>query len=135
MSRTTLAVAALVVVAVAGSISWLTMRVDRNAGDLASVGGRTPRSISASTVDPGIAEHKPHLAPAPPEPTFSSREQTVHYYDALVEGERRALAVVEGALGRSRAGGEGWEHHARLEAMRTDYQQRIQRHQARLDVK
>jgi hypothetical protein len=131
MRRTNLLVAVLLVLVVGGATFWLTVR----RASLPRAG--SPRSVMAARppVDPGIALHRPHLAPAPPEPTFGSREQTVRYYGTLVEGERRALAVVEEALSRTHGGGAEWEHSARLQAMRTDYQQRIQRHQARLDAK
>jgi hypothetical protein len=128
MNRINLLVGGLLVLAVAAVTFWLTVRHP-------SPPRLSQRAVlpAATVAQPAVAPNRPHLAPPPPEPTFTSPEQTVRYYGALVQGERRALAVVEDALRKARAGNAGWEHSSRLEAMRADYQQRIQRHQSQLD--
>jgi hypothetical protein len=73
---------------------------------------------------------KEQLPPPPPEPTFTSPEQTRKYYGTLLDGERRALAAVESALGGARSNDPDRGYVMRLESLRTEYQQRIERHQA-----
>jgi hypothetical protein len=132
MGRHHIVTGVVLVAVVAGTTFWLTVR-----SNSPSKPAPVAEVTAAEQVDPGIAAHKPHLAPPPPEPTFAGREQTVQYYGTLVEGERRALRVVEDALGKAQSapgGGGGWEHTARLQAMRDDYRARIERHQAKLAV-
>ena len=66
------------------------------------------------------------------DPTFATAAQALTYYGAVVEGERRALTVVEASLEQARTIGAERAHIAKLEGLRAEYQARLGRHQAKL---
>ncbi len=80
---------------------------------------------------PAIAETEPSQQ-SPGEAGFATKEQARRYYGSVVEGERRALEVVEQALERSHATGGSAAEIGRLESLKVEYVARLHRHQAEL---
>jgi len=123
------------VLVTAGAVWVLALRQVPDLPDRAPPGSATHGAKPAAARADVEAATK-YLPPAPPEPTFSTAEQTLTYYGALLEGERKALVVIEEALRTARSVPQtSRDYLAHLEAMRTEYRQRIERHQTKLAVR
>jgi hypothetical protein len=118
------AVVAVASVVAVGGIGWRLTRGERRAA--APVAATAPAAVPAAARAP--------VVPPEPDPTFPTREQRVRYFTAKVEGERRALRVVDTAIRKMRAEGGDAGQIAKLESLRATYQQRLERHQAQLSL-
>jgi hypothetical protein len=115
----------LTMVAVAGVIAL---------GALGVLAVRSSRRSPVATTPAQPAPTEEKVVPDP-DPTFSTKEQAATYYGAVVTGEKRALDVVEAAIKKAKAEGGDRAHVARLESLRAGYQERLQRHQAKLSLR